>query len=121
MDIQYDRNDIELRRGVFRVRGDTLQIYPAYAETAYTVEFWGDEVERIAEFDPLTGEILLEHARLDVFPARQFITDEDKVAAAIQDIEEELNERIVYFKGAGYVPGSAADRTAHALRPRDAA
>ncbi len=98
VDIQYDRNDIELRRGVFRVRGDTLQIFPAYAETAYTVEFWGDEVERIAEFDPLTGEILLEHARLDVFPARQFITDEDKVAAAIQDIEVELNERIVYFK-----------------------
>jgi excinuclease ABC subunit B len=98
VDIQYDRNDIELRRGVFRVRGDTLQIFPAYAETAYTVEFWGDEVERIAEFDPLTGEILLEQARLDIFPATQFITDEDKVAAAIQDIEEELNERIVYFK-----------------------
>jgi excinuclease ABC subunit B len=98
VDIQYDRNDIELRRGVFRVRGDTLQIFPAYAETAYTVEFWGEEVERIAEFDPLTGEILLDHARLEVFPATQFITDEDKVAAAIQDIEEELHERIRFFK-----------------------
>ncbi len=98
VDIQYDRNDIELRRGTFRVRGDTLQIFPAYAETAYTLEFWGEEIERIAEFDPLTGEIILEHARLEVFPATQFITDEDKVAAAIQDIEEELHERIGYFK-----------------------
>jgi len=98
VDIQYDRNDIDLRRGVFRVRGDTLQIFPAYAETAFTVEFWGDEVERIAEFDPLTGEVLLDHARLDIFPAAQFITDEDKVSAAMQDIEVELHERIAYFK-----------------------
>jgi excinuclease ABC subunit B len=98
VDIQYDRNDIELRRGVFRVRGDTLQIFPAYAETAYTIDFWGDEVERIVEIDPLTGEVLLEHVRLEIFPAKQFITDEDKVAAAIQDIETELNERIIFFK-----------------------
>ncbi len=98
VDIQYDRNDMELRRGVFRVRGDTLQIFPAYAETAYTIDFWGDEVERIVEIDSLTGEVLLEHARLEIFPARQFITDEDKVAAAINDIETELNERLVFFK-----------------------
>jgi excinuclease ABC subunit B len=99
VDIQYDRNDLELRRGVFRVRGDTLQIFPAYNEkTAYTVEFWGDEVERITEFNPLTGEIELEHASLEIFPARQFITDEEKLAQAINDIEAELNERISYFK-----------------------
>src|SRR5690606_987670 len=67
--IQYDRNDLELRRGTFRVRGDTLQIFPAYAETAYSVEFWGDEVERISEFDALTGEVLLDMAKIDVFPA----------------------------------------------------
>ncbi len=98
VDIQYDRNDIELRRGVFRVRGDTLQIYPAYAETAYTIDFWGDVVERIVEIDPLTGEVLLEHARLEIFPATQFIMDEDKIAAAINDIETELSERIAFFK-----------------------
>ena len=98
VDIQYDRNDLELRRGVFRVRGDTLQIYPAYAETAYGIEFWGDDVERITEFDPLTGEVLLDHAKIEIFPARQFITDEDKVQAAIQDIEEELQEQIAFFK-----------------------
>ena len=98
VDIQYDRNDMELRRGVFRVRGDTLQIYPAYAETAFGIEFWGDDVERITEFDPLTGEILLDHAKIEIFPATQFITDEDKVRAAIQDIEEELHDQIAFFK-----------------------
>ncbi len=98
VDIQYDRNDIELRRGTFRVRGDTLQIYPAYAETAYLIEFWGDIVERIAEFDPLTGEVLLEHTNIAIYPAREFITDEEKLAQAIIDIEQELNERIAFFK-----------------------
>jgi excinuclease ABC subunit B len=98
VDIQYDRNDMELRRGVFRVRGDTLQIYPAYAETAFGIEFWGDDVERITEFDPLTGEILLDHSKIEIFPATQFITDEDKIRAAIQDIEEELHDQIAFFK-----------------------
>ncbi|WP_420627328.1 excinuclease ABC subunit UvrB [Candidatus Leptofilum sp.] len=96
--IQYDRNDLELRRGTFRVRGDTLQIFPAYAETAYSVEFWGDEVERISEFDALTGEVLLDMAKIDIFPAREFVTDEAKLAQAINDIEDELNEQIAYFK-----------------------
>ncbi len=98
VDIQYDRNDLELRRGVFRVRGDTLQVFPAYGETAYTVEFWGDEVERISEIDVLTGELLTEHASIEIFPARQFITDEDKMAQAVNDIETELTERISFFK-----------------------
>jgi len=98
VDIQYDRNDLELRRGTFRVRGDTLQVFPAYAETAVTLEFWGDEVERITEFDALTGEVLVEHAKVEIFPAKQFITDEEKVAAAVNDIEAELSERITYFK-----------------------
>ena len=98
VDIQYDRNDIELRRGCFRVRGDTLQIRPAYAETAYSIEFWGDEIERIAEFDSLTGEILVEYGNLEIFPAKQFVTNEDKLAQALNDIETELSERIGYFK-----------------------
>jgi excinuclease ABC subunit B len=98
VDIQYDRNDLDLRRGTFRVRGDTLQIFPAYAETAYSLEFWGDEIERITEFEPLTGEVLLEMSSVEIFPARQFITDEDKLEQAIHDIEKELQERITYFK-----------------------
>jgi excinuclease ABC subunit B len=96
--IQYDRNDLELRRGTFRVRGDTLQVFPAYAETAYSIEFWGDEVERISEFDALTGEVLLDMAKIDIFPAREFVTDEAKLSQAINDIETELTERIAYFK-----------------------
>ena len=99
VEIQYERNDLELRRGAFRVRGDTLQIMPAYAETAYMVEFWGDEIERISEIDPLTGEVLAEHVGVEIFPAKQFITDEEKLAVAINDIERELNERLAYFKG----------------------
>ncbi len=98
VNIQYERNDIELRRGTFRVRGDTLQILPAYAETAYSVEFWGDEIERIVEIDPLTGEILVEQFNVEIFPAKQFITDEEKLAQAINDIESELNARIAHFQ-----------------------
>ncbi len=97
--LQYDRSDFDLSRGHFRVRGDTLQIFPAYAETAYSVEFWGDEVERIVEIEPLTGEILTEHFSVEIFPAKQFITDAEKLAQAINDIETELTERIGYFKG----------------------
>ncbi len=98
VDIQYDRNDIELRRSAFRVRGDTLQIFPAYAETAYTVEFWGDEIERISEVDPLTGELLAEHLAVEIFPAKAYITDEEKLGQAINDIEAELTERLAWFQ-----------------------
>jgi len=98
VDIQYERNDLLLKRGAFRVRGDTLEIVPAYAETAYRIEFWGDEVERITEIEPLTGEILAEQMAIEIFPAKQFITDEDKLSQAINEIEDELNERIAHYK-----------------------
>jgi excinuclease ABC subunit B len=113
VDIQYDRNDIDPKRGTFRVRGDTLQIFPAYSETGYLIEFWGDLVERIAEFEPLTGEILLEHTRIAVYPAREFITDEEKLSRAINDIETELSEQIAYFKKETRLAGSTANRTAN--------
>ncbi|PJF40932.1 MAG: excinuclease ABC subunit UvrB [Chloroflexi bacterium] len=96
--IQYSRNDMELRRGTFRARGDTLEIAPAYLETAYRVYLFGDEIERIAEFDPLTGEILTEHDSIMVFPAKQFVTDEDKLRQALHDIETELEEQVAYFR-----------------------
>src|ERR687890_2061049 len=72
IDIQYDRNDMTLVRGAFRVRGDTLEIFPAYEDIAVRVEFFGDEVERIVEVDPLTGELLIERLEVDVFPAKHF-------------------------------------------------
>lgn len=96
--IQYARNDMDLHRGTFRVRGDTLEIYPAYAETAYRVIMFGDEIERINEFDPLTGEILNEHQEVIIFPAKQFVTDDEKQRQALHDIEQELEEQITFFK-----------------------
>ncbi|MFQ5343305.1 MAG: excinuclease ABC subunit UvrB [Anaerolineae bacterium] len=98
VEIHYDRNDYDLKRGAFRVRGDTVEIMPAYAETAYRVEFWGDEIERITEIDPLTGEILLQHTAVDVFPAKHFITPAEKLTLAIGDIEAELEEQLATLR-----------------------
>jgi excinuclease ABC subunit B len=96
--IQYDRNDVELKTGVFRVRGDTLEILPIGHQNGFRIAFFGDEVERIVEYDLVTGEILSEREALDIFPARHFITEEEKLKAAIGDIEQELQDRIAYFK-----------------------
>ena len=98
VDLQYERNDIAFGRGKFRVRGDTLEVQPAYAETAYRVEFWGDTVERLTEIHPLTGEILAEQASVEIYPAKQFITSEEKLQQAQASIEAELQERLKYFK-----------------------
>jgi excinuclease ABC subunit B len=96
--IQYQRNDINLTRGHFRVRGDTLEIQPAYAETAYRIEFFGDEVERITEIDILTGEILNSVDEIDIYPAKHYVTAQEKVQVAIKEIESELDQRIAQFK-----------------------
>lgn len=96
--IQYTRNDMDFRRGTFRVRGDTLEVFPGYAETAYRIAMFGDEVERITEFDPLTGEIIADHPEATIFPTKQFISDEEKTRQALHDIEQELEEQIRYFK-----------------------
>jgi excinuclease ABC subunit B len=98
IDIQYDRNDMTLVRGSFRVRGDTLEIFPAYEEIAIRVEFFGDEVERIVEVDPLTGELLVERMDVEVYPAKHFVTSAEKLGAAIKDIEQELDERLAQFE-----------------------
>lgn len=101
VDIHYERNDLELRRGTFRVRGDTVEIMPAYEETAFRIEFWGDEIERIREIDPLTGEIIQEYVSLDIYPAKHFITPQEKLAVAIQDIEAELAQRLNQLRDVG--------------------
>ncbi len=94
VDMQYERNDFELTRGKFRVRGDTLEILPAYEETALRIEFWGDEVARIVEVDPLTGELLAHFDQVDIYPAKHFVTPYDKLMAAIEDIKVELEGRL---------------------------
>lgn len=102
VDGQYQRNDIDLHAGTFRVRGDTIEIIPAHSEKhGYRVAFFGDEVERITDFHPLTGEILAELETLDIYPAKHYITQEDKLKAAISDIESELDERVRLFKEQG--------------------
>jgi len=101
IDIQYDRNDMTLVRGSFRVRGDTLEIYPAYEEIALRVEFFGDEIERIVEVDPLTGELLVERMEVDVYPAKHFVTTAGKLGAAMKDIEDELTDRLREFDAQG--------------------
>jgi excinuclease ABC subunit B len=96
---QYTRNDLELAPGAFRVRGDTLEVAPAYEDRyIYRISFWGDEVERIVELDYLTGEIRKEMEQVNIYPAKHFITEEEKTEAAIQDIQTELEERIAYYK-----------------------
>ncbi len=96
--IQYSRNDFDLRRGTFRARGDTLEIYPAYAETAFRITLFGDEIERIVEFDALTGELLTRHDSVLIYPAREYITDADKLKQAVTDIEIELREHLALLK-----------------------
>jgi excinuclease ABC subunit B len=103
VDMQYERNDMNLVRGKFRLRGDSLMIHPAYEELAIRIDFWGDEVERVLELDPLTGEILAERDSIDIYPAKHFVTSRDKLEAAMERIEEELEERLREFKADGKV------------------
>ena len=94
IDMQYERNDFDLARGRFRVRGDTLEILPSYETLGVRIEFWGDEVERIVELDPLTGEVLAERNDIDIYPAKHFVTSEEKLKEAVRSIEAELDEQL---------------------------
>ena len=99
VEAQYQRNDMELRQGVFRVRGDTLEIFPAYeGNTAYKIAFFGDEIERMMQFNPTSGEILAEPNQIFIYPAKHYITQEERLKTSIKNIEAELEERIEYFK-----------------------
>jgi excinuclease ABC subunit B len=101
VDMQYQRNDIDFTRGRFRIRGDTLEIQPAYEDIAIRILFWGDEIERIQEIDPLTGEMLAEREQIDIYPAKHFVTSYDKLMTAIGDIETELKERLAELNSHG--------------------
>jgi len=103
VNMQYERNDINLVRGKFRLRGDTLTIHPAYEDLVIRVDFWGDTVDRITELDPLSGEVLAELDRVDIYPAKHFVTSAEKMSAAVTDIEEELRERLAEFRAEGKI------------------
>src|SRR5713226_2453633 len=101
IDIQYVRNDTLLGRGRFRVKGDVVEVQPAYSETAYRITFFGDDVEAITHFDPLTGEVLSKYDQITIFPATQYVTSKPTIERAVDEIKHELNEQIKQFEAEG--------------------
>lgn len=101
IDIQYDRNDIAFERSKFRVRGDTVEIWPSYEEYAYRVEFWGDEIEQLALINPVSGETLSLQDQVFVYPAKHFVTSEERIAKGVKLIRQELKERLEWFQEHG--------------------
>ena len=101
VDIQYTRNDMAMERGNFRVRGDTVDIYPAGAENAVRIELFGDEVETIKEINPVTGEIVGIRNHVAIYPASHYVTSKDKIEHAAETINEELEERVQWFQDRG--------------------
>jgi len=101
VEIYYDRNDNILQRGRFRVRGDVLEVQPADRETAYRISLWGDEIERISEIDTLTGELIADHQQVDIFPAKHFVTPQDRLEEAIEDIRKEMEDQVATFQAQG--------------------
>ena len=97
-DIQYKRNDVDFHRGTFRVKGDVVDVFPANGETAYRLEFFGDEVDRITKLDPLTGEILAEPDTVSIFPSSHYVTPKERLTHAIEGIKQEFNERMEWFE-----------------------
>ncbi len=98
VDIQYVRNDVEFWQGIFRARGDVVEVFPAYSENAYRIELFGDEIDRISEIDTTTGEVLNRHESLEIYPAKHFMTDAEIFDEALINIELELQERILTFE-----------------------
>ncbi len=118
---QYERNDMDLHTGAFRVRGDTLEVIPAYDELGLRISFFGDEIERIVQFDRVTGEILARLDEVSIYPAKHFITEREKLDAAMVDIEAELAARLAHLRSQDKLPRGTAAGPAHALRPGNAA
>lgn len=97
--MQYSRNEIDFKRGTFRAKGDILEIYPSdKSESAIRAEFWGDEIEKISEINPVTGKSIGIRQHVMIFPNSHYVTSKDKMEKALKTIEEEMNERVAYFK-----------------------
>ncbi|HDN86238.1 MAG: excinuclease ABC subunit B [Candidatus Omnitrophota bacterium] len=101
--LQYERNDFDFKRGVFRVRGDSVDIFPTYRERALKVEFFGDTIDKIFEFDPLTGKKIAELDKVGIYPSKHFIIPQDKIEGALKTIQWELEDRLTYFKKIGKI------------------
>lgn len=103
VDMQYERNDMDFSAGKFRVRGDTIEVFPSYASTGMRIELFGDEIERIAEFDPLTGKTIRESEGVVIYPAKHFVMPQEKIEAAIESIKTELEERLHELRSMGKI------------------
>ena len=101
IDIQYQRNDVSFERSKFRVRGDSVEIWPAYEEFAYRIEFWGDEIEQISIIKPLTGEVISPQEQIFIYPAKHFVTSEERISNAVGKIKEELKGQLALFQEQG--------------------
>ncbi len=98
IEIHYERNEVEFSRGKFRVRGDTIEIFPAYLETALRVQMWGDEIEKISEIHPLTGKVIREKDRTYIYPARHFVSTRPELEEAVKSIRLEMEQQVADFK-----------------------
>jgi len=101
VDIQYERNDIEFQRGKFRVRGDCVEVWPSYEEFALRIEFWGDELEQLSIINPTSGEVIQRQQQLFIYPSKHFVLPEERIEAAVDEIKQELNERLTELKDHG--------------------
>jgi len=101
IDLQYSRNDIDFKRGTFRVRGDVVELQPSYEEFAYRIEFFGDDITNIDAINPLTGEILASHDQIFIYPAVHYVMPEERVATAVQSIKDELDQQVMHLRGQG--------------------
>src|SRR5919205_3160626 len=101
VDIQYERNDTDPSRGKFRVRGDSVEVWPSYEEFAYRLEFWGDEVERLSIINPTSGEVIDKLEQVYIYPAKHFVLPEERIHNAVDEIRRELRERLELFKSQG--------------------
>ena len=121
VEIQYERNDVDFPRGTFRVRGDVVEIFPAYErEKAIRIEWWGDEIESISEVDPLRGKVLRKVDEVSIFPGSHYVTPGAELVRAMTGIKEELRERLPELRVPEQAGRGAAPAAAHAVRPRDA-
>lgn len=101
VDIQYERNDVSFERSKFRVRGDCVEVWPSYEEYAFRIELWGDEVDQLSLIDPIAGTVIDQQEQLFIYPAKHFVLPDERIAHAIQEIRDELNERLAYFRREG--------------------
>ena len=119
VEIQYERNDHEFGRGTFRVRGDTIEVYPSYEEHAVRIDLFGDEIDELVAFDPLTGKTIRRHDRLRSSRSRIYVTSRDRTKAAVDSIKAELESPSAGARARGQAAGGAASAPAHDVRPRD--